>query len=197
MLWVIGGVGATHGRYVARVPVGRIRGGMRQVIDRWPLPIALIALAITLGCVRAQPPTDTGDPETPTAPSSPGSPAPPTSPVTPARLAYDPDMKPLFLSDCVSCHGGLRVDGKYRMTTYEEVLKDVRPDNASSKLVTMTQPNGKLQRQHQQPRVESRDGVSMAVLVDRAGNIRFTYNGYTEKTVQSYRHEIATLLLEP
>ena len=35
-----------------------------------------------------------------------------------------------------------------------------------------------------------------SVLVDRAGNIRFTHEGYTKKTFDSYRREIATLLAE-
>jgi cytochrome c biogenesis protein CcmG/thiol:disulfide interchange protein DsbE len=35
-----------------------------------------------------------------------------------------------------------------------------------------------------------------SVLVDRAGNIRFTHTGYTKKTVDGYRREIETLLKE-
>jgi hypothetical protein len=104
--------------------------------------IAAATLA-TAGCINAQPPTDTGDPITPTAPSSPGAPA---SPVTSQALAYDPDLKALFVSDCVTCHGGFRVDGNYRMTTYQEVMKDVQPGSASSKLVTTTQSKGSMYR---------------------------------------------------
>lgn len=33
-----------------------------------------------------------------------------------------------------------------------------------------------------------------SVLIDRSGNIRFTHAGYTEKTLESYRDELNTLL---
>jgi mono/diheme cytochrome c family protein len=104
--------------------------------------VATVTLA-TAGCINARPPTDTGDPVTPAAPSSPGA---PSSPATPQALAYDPDLKALFASDCVTCHGGFRVDGNYRMTTYQDVMKDVQPGSASSKLVTITQPRGSMSR---------------------------------------------------
>lgn len=103
-------------------------------------------------CVQAQPPIDTGDPVA-SAPTSPSAPTPttPTAPVPPtasdpATLAYDPDMKLIFASDCVICHGGVRVDGNYRMITYSQVMQDVRAGNASSRLVTITQPNGSMYR---------------------------------------------------
>jgi cytochrome c biogenesis protein CcmG, thiol:disulfide interchange protein DsbE len=35
-----------------------------------------------------------------------------------------------------------------------------------------------------------------SALIDRAGNIRFTHEGYTGKTLEAYRREIATLLAE-
>ena len=35
-----------------------------------------------------------------------------------------------------------------------------------------------------------------SALIDRAGNIRFTHEGYTSKTLDSYRRELATLLAE-
>jgi thiol-disulfide isomerase/thioredoxin len=35
-----------------------------------------------------------------------------------------------------------------------------------------------------------------SALIDRAGNIRFTHEGYTNKTLEIYRREIATLLAE-
>ncbi len=103
-------------------------------------------------CVQAQPPTDTGDPVV-TTPASPSAPTPttPTTPTPPTAsdpnaLAYDPDMKLIFASDCVICHGGVRVDGNYRMTTYAQVMQDVRAGNASSRLVTITQQNGSMYR---------------------------------------------------
>ena len=110
-----------------------------------PFSFATLVLAVTLfapGCIEARPPTDTGDPvvATPTSPSS------PTSTASPGVLAYDPDLKPLFASDCVQCHGGFRVDGGYRMTSYPEVMKNVRPGQASSKLVVLTQSKGSMYR---------------------------------------------------
>jgi len=35
-----------------------------------------------------------------------------------------------------------------------------------------------------------------SAVIDRAGNIRFTHEGYSNKTLESYRREIATLLAE-
>ena len=106
-------------------------------------------LAVTglgVGCVTAQPPTDTGDITSPTAPSSPGSPSPPPPTTTGQALAYDPDMKSLFASDCVSCHSGSRPDGNYSMTTYANVMRDVAAGNANSRLVTTTRSNGSMYR---------------------------------------------------
>lgn len=114
----------------------------------------LIAAACASGCVKAQPPTDTGDPisSSPTTPDNPNSPAPagPTTP-TPTTgdsgaLAYNPDMKQLFASDCVVCHNSSRADGNYRMSTYAQVMQAVRPGSASSLLIAVTQPNGRMYR---------------------------------------------------
>jgi hypothetical protein len=100
------------------------------------------------GCVRAQPPTDTGDSvvASPTAPSS-----GPTDPsgaggTGAGALAYNPDMKNLFASDCVVCHSTARADGNYRMATYQQVMAAVRPGNGSSLLIAVTQPNGRMYR---------------------------------------------------
>jgi thiol-disulfide isomerase/thioredoxin len=51
-------------------------------------------------------------------------------------------------------------------------------------------PNG------QTPRAFAVRGMPTSVVVDRAGIIRFTHIGYTEKTVDLYRHEIERLLGE-
>jgi Planctomycete cytochrome C len=103
------------------------------------LTFALLALAAT-ACVKVQPATDTGDPLLPTAPDS------PTSGSTSQALAYDPDLRPVFSSDCVMCHGNSRADAGYRMTTYAQVMQAVRPGNASSALVVVTQRNGSMYR---------------------------------------------------
>jgi len=110
---------------------------------------ALLLMALTsAACVKAKPPTDTGDDSTatnPIAPTTPGDPTSGTSDQT-SPLAYNQDLKAMFASDCVSCHGNGRADGGYRMTTYAEVMTDVRPGNAYSILVQVTQRNGSMYR---------------------------------------------------
>jgi hypothetical protein len=122
---------------------------------RLPGSFFVAVLATVAGCVAVQPATDTGDlnPASPTSPASPTNtptnptgPANPTNPTTPAALAYDPDMKAIFASDCVSCHGGSRVYGNYRMTTYSQVMAAVRPGSATSPLILVTQPSGSMYR---------------------------------------------------
>jgi mono/diheme cytochrome c family protein len=93
------------------------------------------------GCVAVTPPTDTGDALNPVAPDSPTVPA-----GTAQGLAYDPDLRALFASDCVACHGGFRTDAGYAMTTYPQVMRAVRPGDASSLLVVVTQRNGSMYR---------------------------------------------------
>lgn len=103
------------------------------------LLVALLALSSSVACVKAVPPTDTGDPliSTPTSP---------TRPTTPTALAYNQDLKAVFQSDCVTCHGPSRADGNYRMTTYAQVMTALRAGNASSTLVTVTAQNGRMYR---------------------------------------------------
>ena len=118
-------------------------------ITRVFVTACLVAAAMQIGaCVQAKPPTDTGDPLTPTSPTSPTSggttPTPPTSSTGP--FAYDPDLKAVFAADCVLCHGGVRVDGNYRMTTYAEVMRGVVAGNAQSPLVTSTRSRGSMYR---------------------------------------------------
>lgn len=123
-----------------------------DVAMRFALLAVLLMPPLAIGCVKANPPTDTGDPvvSTPTSPTAPTSNGPtnPTSPATsePTPLAYNPDMKALFQSDCVLCHGSGRVDGNYRMTTYTQVMAAVRAGSASSLLVSVTQPGGSMYR---------------------------------------------------
>ena|SRR5688572_2184400 len=98
-----------------------MKGPIRHMLATL-LPIALV---LTAGCVQAEPATDTGNTLSPTAVSLPG----PDQP-----LAYEPEMRQLFASDCVYCHGGYRVDDGYSMNTYEEVVRDL------SGVVATTQP---------------------------------------------------------
>ena len=86
-----------------------------------PIRVGLVTvgsalLALTTGCVQAQPASDTSNTLSPTTLSLPG----PDQP-----LAYEPDMRQLFAADCVYCHGGYRVDDGYSMNTYEEVIRDL------------------------------------------------------------------------
>ncbi len=115
-------------------------------ITRGVVTACLLGAAIQVAaCVQAKPPTDTGDSLTPTSPTTGG-----TSPTTPASstgpFAYDPDVRAVFASDCVLCHGGIRVDGNYRMTTYAEVMRGVVAGNAQSPLVTTTRSRGSMYR---------------------------------------------------
>jgi hypothetical protein len=126
----------------------------RHAIDRFMLgkPVLVVvgrALVVGLalvaaGCVKAQPPTDTGDADIVANPLAPSSPSGATSDAQP--LAYNQDLQPIFSNDCVACHGRSRADGNYRMTTYAQVMTAVRPGSASSLLVVVTQPNGSMYR---------------------------------------------------
>lgn len=117
---------------------------------RYIVIAAFLTLPLVTGCVKANPPTDTGDPivTTPTSPTSPTTPASPTTPTTgdTTALAYNPDIKALMQSDCVICHGSSRADGNFRASTYAQVMTAVRAGSASSKLVTVTQSGGSMYR---------------------------------------------------
>ncbi len=99
--------------------------------------LAFVVLPLAGACVKANPPTDTSNPFGPSSTSTP-LPSPGTA------LAYTPDMKPIFDADCVPCHGSSRPLGNYSMTTYADVMRDVIPGSASSRLVVTTQPGGSM-----------------------------------------------------
>jgi hypothetical protein len=113
----------------------------------------VFGVLILAACVQAVPAKDTGDalPLTPTSPSVTPGPGTTSSP-TPAPaaldqpLSYDQDLKPIFASDCVLCHSTARPLGRYSMSTYRDVMTDVRPGSASSPLVTVTQSRGSMYR---------------------------------------------------
>ena len=109
---------------------------------------ALVTLPLVAACIKVNPPTDTGDQvvSTPTSPTTPGTPTTPATGSGTSPLAYNQDMKALFTSDCVACHGSSRADGNYRMTTYPQVMAAVRAGSASSILVSVTQSNGSMYR---------------------------------------------------
>jgi mono/diheme cytochrome c family protein len=81
---------------------------------------------------------------TPGSPTSPSSTATPDPLVSTGPLAYDPDLKAIFQSDCVRCHGSSGASAGYSMTTYAGVRAAVSPGNAQSRLVTVTQPGGSM-----------------------------------------------------
>jgi hypothetical protein len=105
--------------------------------------VLIAVLSFAGACVKANPPTDVGSPVSPS--SATGGTTTPT-PSTTGPLAYTPDMKPIFDSDCVYCHGNSRPAGNYSMSTYTAVMRDVVPGNASSRLVTTTQSGGSMYR---------------------------------------------------
>lgn len=95
---------------------------------------AIFALLLSgLGCVRAQPAIDTSNPGTPGGPTAP----------TSQPVAYS-DLQPFFVTDCFRCHGNGNAFGGYAMNNYPQVMKDVRPGDAASKLVVDTQPSGNM-----------------------------------------------------
>lgn len=103
--------------------------------------IAAVVL-MPAACVTRDPAVDTVDVVTSPTPVT-TTPAPPSGSV---RVAYTQDMAPIFQTDCVRCHSGSRPDGGYSMATYELVLREVRPGDARSRLVTSTQNRGSMYR---------------------------------------------------
>jgi hypothetical protein len=124
-------------------------------------------------------PQDVGS--TPTAPSSTAAastPESPTIPATPApaataqKLAYTPDLQPIFSADCTSCHGSNRPSGNYSMTTYNGVIRAVRAGSASSALVIVTRPNGSMYRFFTGDRAAKSAMVNQWVVTDGAAASR-------------------------
>lgn len=103
---------------------------------------AIVVVLLTSACITRDPAVDTVDTVTSPTPVT-TAPLPPTGTVT---VAYTQDMARLFQADCVRCHSGSRPDGGYSMATYELVLREVRPGDARSRLVTSTQNRGSMYR---------------------------------------------------
>lgn len=61
---------------------------------------------------------------------------------TSATLAHDQDIKPIFDSDCVMCHGPNIHEENVRLDSYANVLRVVTPGNSRSLLVQVTRSNG-------------------------------------------------------
>lgn len=116
--------------------------GVRRRLSPFRAAVFLLLAFVPLAgaCVKAQPPTDVGSPVAPSSSSGGG----PTTPTVSGPLAYTPDMKPIFDSDCVPCHSNSRPSAGYSMSSYAAVMRAVTPGSAASRLVTTTQPGGSM-----------------------------------------------------
>lgn len=101
---------------------------------RWP-SLAMMVLLLPVGCVSVTPPTDTGGGLTLSSPEG-----------EPIQLTYEKDLRPVFASDCVRCHGGALPAAGYSMADHASVLQRVSPGDARSPLVVETQPTGHMYR---------------------------------------------------
>lgn len=139
------------------------------------LPIVLLLLGTTIpgaACVAVTPATDTGALVTTTGPSTAGggtttsggstgttgstggtgggttgsTGSTGSTSATTAALAYNPDIKALLYSDCLSCHSGSRPTAGYSVATYAQTMTAVRAGSASSILVAVTATNGSMYR---------------------------------------------------
>jgi hypothetical protein len=109
------------------------------------LPSLVVAVVFAMAaCVQTNPPTDVGNPVAPSSPTTSAQPQP--APSSGQPLSYNQDLKPIFDSDCVVCHGGSRPSAGYSMSTYAGVMRDVSPGNTNSRLVVWTQPGSTMYR---------------------------------------------------
>ncbi len=125
---------------------------------------AIVALGAA-SCVKVYPATDLGTSPLATGPSG-------TERTLSDPMAYVQDIKPFFDSDCVFCHDHSRPSGEYSMTTYAEVMKDVRPGSASSRLVVLSQSNGSMYRYFTGDRKTKAAMVKKWVVTDGAAETR-------------------------
>jgi hypothetical protein len=124
--------------------------------------LAFLGLVLCgLGCVQTQPAVDT---------SNPGIPGGPTAPTSQA-VAYT-DLQPFFATDCFQCHGNGNTFGGYAMNTYPQVMRDVRPGDAASRLVVDTQPSGSMYRYFSGDRQQKADLIFNWVVVNNAQETR-------------------------
>jgi hypothetical protein len=141
--------------------------------------LGLIALCAALGAVSCTNGVSLGPPSaadlaaSPTAPSTVTTPTPTTpTPPTTQKIAYAPDLQPIFNTDCTSCHGGNRPSGSYSMTTYSGVMKAVTVGSASSALVIVTRSSGSMYRFFSGDRTAKAAMVNQWVLTDGAAASR-------------------------
>ncbi len=112
------------------------------------LPFAFAgALLFVSACVNVNPPTDVGNPVSPSSSSSAPTPTPTPTPTPSGQaLAYIPDLKPIFDSDCVPCHNSSFAAAGYSMATYADIMRAVQPGNANSPLVSWSVGGGPMYR---------------------------------------------------
>ena len=135
-------------------------------IGPWLALGAALVLAVgSAGCVKANTATDVAGSPLATGPSG-------TTRTLSDPMAYIPDIKPIFDSDCVYCHSPSRALGNYSMTTYAEVMRDVQPGSASSRLVVLTQPRGSMYRYFSGDAQTKAAMVQKWVVTDRAAETR-------------------------
>jgi hypothetical protein len=125
---------------------------------RIALSLSLCAwLVPSLACVAVKPGTDTTNPGAPDGPTA----------ATSQAVAYT-DLAPFFATDCFQCHGNGRSFGGYAMDTFPQVMRDVRPGDAASKLVVTTQPSGSMYQYFSGDRLQKADLVFNWVVVYNA-----------------------------
>ena len=130
---------------------------------KFSLASVVLIVGLAMACVKVQPATDNGEigsgsvattstgpstvaTPTPTPAAGTASPTPSASPTTGTKLAYTPDLEPVFASDCLVCHNDRNALGRYSMSSYASVLKAVTAGSASSTLVRVTQSGGSMYR---------------------------------------------------
>lgn len=102
---------------------------------RVPLVACVVcALGAISACVKAQRALDAGDPGFPFGPSA----------VGPGLLSYTQNIKPIFDTDCLSCHSAGNAQGGYSVSTYAATVAGQRPGDAASPLVVDCAPSGSM-----------------------------------------------------
>ncbi len=145
----------------------------------------VLIVGLALGCVKAQPATDTGEVSSsstrssvsgpsalPTPAPSPGTATPTPTPGSTTTLAYTPDLQPIFASDCLVCHSDRNPLGRYSMSSYAAVMRGVTPGSASSTLVRVTQSNGSMYRYWSGDRAKKATMTRDWVVTNRAAQTR-------------------------
>ena len=134
--------------------------------------LLLLSASYLGGCVATHPATDTSIPVAPSDTTTGSNPTPGTGTASTSPLAYVQDMAPVFSSDCTPCHSGSRPSGNYSMTTYANVMRDVVPGSANSRLVVWTQPSGTMYRYFSVNRAARADMVRRWVVDNKAAQTR-------------------------